>query len=296
MKVLVTGSSGLIGSAVVDALTAKGCEVERLRREPASAAPPYWNPEQGVVNLGEAPAIDAVIHLAGESIATGRWTAAKKARIRESRVRGTQLLAESLARLRRRPTVLISGSAVGIYGRRGDEELEETSPPGQGFLAEVCQQWEAATRPASDAGIRVVTIRLGVVLSPAGGTLKALRTPFKMGVGGRIGSGAQYMSWVSMRDVTEMIHYVMTSDAITGPVNLVSPHPVTNSQFTKALGRVWRRPTFCALPAAMARLAFGEMGDELLLASTRVRPRKLLAAGYPFRHPDLEEALRDLLR
>jgi hypothetical protein len=239
--------------------------------------------------------IDAVVHLAGENIAAGRWTAARKARIRDSRVKGTQLISETLAAMHRHPRVLVSASAIGYYGDRGSELLREESAPGTGFLPEVCGQWESATDPASRSGIRVVHIRLGFVLSSRGGALGKMLLPFKMGIGGKIGSGEQYMSWITLSDLCAAILHCIEAGTLHGPVNAVSPSPVTNLEFTKTLGRILSRPTIFPLPAFLARLALGEMADELLLASTRVDPVKLRNTGFAFQHPDLHSALSAVL-
>ncbi len=238
--------------------------------------------------------VDAVVHLAGENIAE-RWTAAKKARIRDSRVKGTQLLCETLTRLSSPPKVLVSASAIGYYGDRGEETLTDDSPPGRGFLPEVCRAWEAATEPARQQGLRVVQLRLGVVLSVAGGALAKMLPPFRLGLGGVLGSGRQYMSWIALDDVVGTLQHAVVTDALQGPTNAVAPRAVTNQEFTKTLGKVLGRPTAMPLPAFAARLMFGEMADELLLASARVQPTKLLASGYQFRYPELAEALRHLL-
>jgi hypothetical protein len=297
MKLLVTGASGLIGSALVPFLTTDGHRVTRLvRSQPRSGAVEVqWDPEAGVRDLASLEGLDAVVHLAGENIAAGRWTVEKKARIRDSRVKGTKTLCEALAQLSQPPKVLVSASAIGYYGDRGAELLWENSALGTGFLAEVCQAWEEATRPAMEKGIRVVLLRIGVVLSPAGGALAKMLLPFKLGLGGIIGSGKQYMSWIALDDVVGTIDHVLITDTLQGPVNAVAPHPVTNSEFTKTLRRVLRRPTLFPMPAFAARLAFGEMADELLLASTRVEPKRLIATEYRFRYPELEDALRHLL-
>jgi hypothetical protein len=243
--------------------------------------------------LVEAP--DAFVHLAGENIAAGRWTAARKARIRDSRVKVTRRLCESLARLSQPPKVVVSASAVGYYGDRSDEVLTEESPSGAGFLAQVCREWEAACGPAVQKGIRVVNLRTGMVLSAAGGMLPRILPPFRMGLGGRIGSGRQYMSWIALDDLVGVIVHALTCDRPAGPVNAVAPNPVTNLEFTRTLGRVLRRPTFFAVPAWAARLAFGEMAGALLLASARVEPARLAASGFVFRYPELEGALRHML-
>lgn len=297
MKILVSGSSGLVGSALVPFLTADGHRVIRLvraRPEPGKAEV-YWDPAAGRIDAAAIEGLDAVVHLSGESIASGRWTAEKKARIRDSRIKVTRLLSESLAGLAKPPKVYVCASAVGYYGNRGAELLKETSPPGTDFLAEVCRAWEASTEPAHGKGIRVVNLRTGVVLSAAGGALAKMLPPFRMGVGGKIGDGKQYMSWIEMEDLVGIISYALKSDALAGLVNAVTPNPVTNAEFTRTLGRVLRRPTIFPMPAFAARLAFGEMADALLLASQRVEPAKLLKAGYAFRYPELDSALRHLL-
>ena len=297
MKVLVSGSSGLVGSALVPFLTGGGHQVVRLvRSEPGpEASEVCWDPETGSIDRAGLKGVDAAVHLAGESIAAGRWTAARSARILESRVKGTRLLAETLAELEQPPKALVSASAVGYYGDRGEETLREESGSGSAFLSEVCRQWEAATEPAAAAGIRVVNLRFGVILASAGGALPRLLTPFRLGGGGTLGSGKQFMSWVALDDVVGSILHALTTEALRGPVNAVGPQAVTNREFTKALGRALGRPTLFPMPACAARLAFGEMADELLLASQRVEPAKLLASGYQFRFPDLEGALRHLL-
>ena len=289
MQVLVSGSSGLVGSALVAALEGAGYSVVRLVRRTPTAneirLDPAKDPPEG---------FDAVVHLAGESIA-GRWTAAKKAAIRDSRVQGTGTLAAALARTRRSPKVMVCASAIGIYGDRGDEVLREESAPGSDFLAEVSQQWEAATEPAARAGIRVVSLRFGVVLSPRGGALARMLPPFRMGAGGRIGSGSQWMSWITLDDVVGLIQHALATESLRGPVNTVSPNPVTNAQFTRTLGQVLHRPAVFPLPAFMVRLMFGEMGKALLLGSQRVDCGKLMASGFRFRHPELKPALEAIL-
>ena len=300
MKVLVTGSSGLIGSALIPSLTAEGHDVFRLVRPKSSSSQSgvseiRWDPAAGKIETAGLEGLDAVVHLAGESIATGRWTAEQKAKIRDSRIKGTELLCNTLARLAHPPKVMVSASAIGYYGDRGAESLREESPPGSGFLAEVSRQWEAATAAAAQKGVRVVIPRFGMVLSPAGGALAKMLPPFRMGAGGKLGSGKQYMSWVALNDAVGAIHHMLTNNLLKGPVNVVAPNSVTNFEFTKTLGRVLSRPTLAPVPAFAARLAFGEMADALLLASTRVEPAKLLNTGYRFRYPDLEGALRHLL-
>jgi len=296
MRILVIGSNGLIGRALIPVLDSAGHTTVRLVRTQGLATPSGipWNPSAGTISARDLEGFDAAVHLAGESI-VGRWTAAKKARILESRAQGTRVLCEALAELAHPPQVLVSASAIGYYGDRGDEVLTETSSAGTLFLSQVATAWEVATEPAARRGIRVVNLRLGFVLSAAGGGLAAMLTPFKMGAGGRSGSGRQYMSWIALDDVLGAILHVLTRDDLRGPVNAVAPFAVTNLEFTRTLGSVLRRPAICALPAFAARLAFGEMADNLLLASTRVAPARLLASGYEFRFPKLAEALRHVL-
>jgi uncharacterized protein (TIGR01777 family) len=296
MEILISGASGLIGSKLSPALTSAGHHVRHLVRSKAkaSAADVVWDPKADVLDSVALRGIEAFIHLAGENIA-GRWTAAKKAAIRDSRVRGTRILAEAISRMDRPPKVLICASAIGYYGDRGDEALTESSAPGAGFLPEVCKEWEAAAKPAADKGIRTVSLRFGVVLSPEGGALKKMLFPFKMGGGGVMGSGKQYWSWVDIDDVVGAAMYALSNDKLSGPVNVVSPNPATNREFTKALGKALSRPTIVPMPAFAARLAFGEMGDALLLASANVKPAKLQESGYAFKFPELEPALRHLL-
>ena len=295
MKILVTGASGLVGSALIPLLAGGGHEVARLGRSAPGAGDIRWDPNAAVLEASALEGFDGVIHLAGENIASGRWNAARKRRIKESRVLGTLLLAERLAGLERPPRVLVSASAVGFYGDRGDEELTEESPAGSGFLSEVCREWEAATEAAAGKGIRVVHARLGVVLSRDGGALAMMLTPFKLGAGGIVGSGRQYTSWITLDDTAAALAHLLATETVSGPVNLVAPAPVTNREFTKTLGRVLRRPTVFPLPGFVARVVFGEMADELLLGSTRVKPVNLLDSGYVFRHGSLEEGLRAVL-
>jgi uncharacterized protein (TIGR01777 family) len=297
MLVAVTGSTGLVGGALTPRLAAGGHQVVRLVRPATTALLPgeravSWDPAAGAIDSTGLVGVDAVVHLAGESIASGRWTEARKRRIRASRVGSTRLLAEALARLARPPRVLVAASATGYYGDRGDEVLREESAPGSGFLAGVCREWEAAAEPAARHGIRVVHLRIGLVLSRAGGALASLLTPFRLGAGGPVGSGAQYWSWITLDDLLGAILHALTTEALAGPVNAVAPNPVSNREFAKTLGRVLRRPALLRLPAFAARLVLGEMADALLLASARVVPARLQATGYAFRAPTLEGALR----
>jgi uncharacterized protein (TIGR01777 family) len=297
MKVLVTGSTGLIGSAIVRDLAGEGHVVTRLMRRSSAAEKDavLWDPDKGTVDCNGLTGYDAVVHLAGENIAGSSWTPEKKAMIRDSRVRGTGLLCESLSRLARPPATLVCASAVGYYGDRGNEILREDSPPGDGFLSEVCREWEEATGEIARAGVRVVHLRIGMVLSAEGGALAKMLPAFRAGVGGRIGSGEQYISWIALPDLVGVILHALSTDSLEGPVNAVAPQPVTNREFTKFLGRILGRPTITALPAFAAKLLFGEMADELLLASTRADPAKLIASEYRFRLPEAEGALRHLL-
>ena len=262
---------------------------------PPGSAAARWDPEAGTLGRAALEGLEAVVHLAGENIASGGWTAARKARIRQSRVEGTALLARTLASLDRPPAVLACASAIGYYGDRGDDALTEESPPGAGFLASVCRDWEAAATPAVEAGIRVLHLRFGVVLSAAGGALAKMLGPFRMGMGGPIGSGRQYVSWIALDDVLGAISHLLSSRTLRGPVNVASPKPVTQLEFARTLGRVLGRPTVLAVPAFGMRLMFGEMATEVLLASQRLEPARLLSSGYEFRYPELEPALRHVL-
>lgn len=300
MNVLISGSTGLVGSALVSALTADGQQVARLARRRGNGALPevLWDPAGGTIDgdaLEAAGPFDAVVHLAGESIAAGRWTPEQKARIRDSRVRGTRVLASALSRLPAKPAVFACASAVGFYGNRGDEVLTEASPAGSGYLASVCREWEAAARPATDAGIRVSHLRLGPVLSREGGALTQMVPVFKMGAGGPLGSGRQWMSWVDLTDVVGAFRHVLETVGLSGPVNLVAPNPVTNRDFTRALGRALGRPAIVPAPAFALRMLMGEMADALLLSGQRVLPTRLQETGYRFQYSQLEDALRHAL-
>jgi uncharacterized protein len=297
LRVLVTGSTGFVGSALVPFLAAGGHRVTRLVRTlPRRGRDEIqWGPEAGFVDAARLEGLDGVIHLAGESIATSRWTAEKKAMIRDSRVNGTRLLCDALAGLKQPPKVLVCASAIGYYGDRGDELLTEESAPGTGFLAEVCREWEAATQSVEQKGIRVVRLRFGMVLSPTGGAMAKLLPPFKKGLGGVLGTGRQYLSWIALDDLVDVIAHALTTETLQGPVNAVAPNPVTNREFTRTLGRVIGRFTLFPMPVVAVRLIFGELADELLLASQRVQPTRLLATEHRFQYPDLEGALRHLL-
>jgi uncharacterized protein (TIGR01777 family) len=296
-RIVVTGSTGLVGRRLIRELEQADATVIRAVRRPVQDSPRelFWNPESGEIDAGRLDEVDAVVHLAGENIAGHRWTESFKQRIRDSRVKGTRLLSETIARADAKPKALVCASAIGYYGDRGDEALVESAAPGDDFLARVCSDWEAACQPARDAGVRVVNLRIGVVLSAEGGALKKMLTPFKLGLGGRIGDGRQFMSWIALDDVVGAIQFVLANPSMVGPVNVVSPQSVSNSEFTRTLGRVLHRPTIFPMPAFAARLAFGEMADALLLSSTRVVPQALTSTGYAYRWPQLEGALRHLL-
>ena len=297
MKILISGSHGLVGKALVRSLIKDDHEVISLvRRAPQTGTPEIeWHPNHGRLNPPDLEGFDAVFHLAGESIASGRWNDEKKRAIRDSRVKGTSLLSQTLAQLSKPPSVFISASAIGYYGNRGDEVLTEASAPGKDFLSSVCVEWEEATRSATEKGIRTVTARFGIILDPEGGALGKMLTPFRMGIGGRVGDGRQWMSWIALEDVVNGLKFLMRDQAVSGPVNFVSPYPVTNAEFTKTLGHVLSRPTFFPVPAFGARLAFGEMADALLLSSQRVEPSVLVNRGFAPFWPRLEPALKYLL-
>jgi uncharacterized protein (TIGR01777 family) len=291
----VTGASGLIGSALVPSLEAAGHRVLRVTRGRAGPGQTRWDPATQTIDHAAFEGIDGAIHLAGENIAE-RWTENHKRAILESRRQGTRLLAETMARLNPRPRFLIAASAIGIYGNRGDETLTERSLPGTGFAAEVAQVWENSSVPAQDAGIRVARLRFGLVLTAAGGVLGKMLPPFRVGLGGKLGDGKQYMSWISMLDLIGIVHHVIGAQELSGPINATSPNPVTNEEFTRTLGRVLERPTPFPVPAMVLRAMFGQMADEVVLGGARVLPEKLEQIGFGFRFPQLEPALRAALR
>lgn len=293
LRIAVTGSTGLIGSALVRRLQSDGHQVTRLvrSRPAADSSDVLWNPESGEFDAVRLDGYDAVIHLAGEPVSE-RWTAEHKAAIRTSRVVGTRLLAEGLAALPNPPKTLLSASAVGYYGNRGDEQLDEGSGSGNDFLSGVAREWEAATETAAKAGIRVVITRFGIALSPEGGALARLLPPFKMGGGGKLGSGKQYVSWIALSDLVEAIVFLLHRPELSGAFNVTAPEPVTNAVMSETLGHVLGRPSKITVPAFALRMMFGEMADGALLASQRVLPKRLLEAGFQFRYPQMESALR----
>lgn len=302
MRIAITGSSGLIGAALAARLEASGHRVRRMLRtgragevgDPGGDAA-WWNPDKGYLDAKALEGVDAVVNLAGRPVAGHRWSAAEKARIRDSRITGTRLLAARMAEMARPPSVFVSASAVGYYGSRGDLPLEEGESPGSDFLAIVCRDWEAAAAPAAKAGVRVVHPRFGAVLDPGGGMLARLLPPFRLGLGGAIADGTAWLSWITLEDAVGALTAALLKDRLSGPVNTVAPEPVTNREFTRALAAVLRRPAVLPLPAAAVRLLFGEMGTTLLLASQRCLPAKLTRAGHAFKHPEITAALRDIL-
>src|SRR3990167_10380818 len=296
MKILITGSTGLIGSKLIPLLSDEGHSVTRLTRTRSGTSlnTAYWDPESGEIEAGKLEGHDAVLHLAGENIA-GRWTRKKKSRIEDSRVKGTMRLSRTLAGLDSKPGVVVAASGVGYYGDRGNQVLTEDSGPGGGFLARLSIRWEDALSPARDAGIRVVNMRLGMVLTPEGGALGKMLTPFRLGLGGRMGGGEQYWSWIAIDDALSAIYHSIVSEDLRGPVNFTAPKPVTNAQFTEALGEALGRPAFFHVPEFALRALLGEMADEMLLSSTRAVPSRLLGSGFTFRYADLPRALTHLL-
>ena len=296
MNILISGSSGLIGTALNDYLTKSGHTIYSMDRSPHSDSPFYWQPDKNIISFDESIHIDTVINLAGSNISDGKWTEAKKKEIFDSRINSTKLLAEYIAKLSSPPKVFIAASAIGFYGDSGDEQVDENSTAGSDFLAHVAKKWEEATKTAVDAGIRTVNLRTGIVLSPHGGALGKMLLPFKLALGGVVGSGKQYMSWVSIDEVSHIIEFILKTESINGPLNMVSPKPVTNYEFTKCLGKALSRPTLFPMPAIIAKLIFGEMADALLLSSTRVQPSKLINSGYEFINSDLLKTLTTILK
>jgi uncharacterized protein len=295
LRILMSGASGLIGSALLPSLEANGYEVTRLvRKGPSAAGEIAWNPAQPL-DPELVSGFDSVIHLSGESI-LGRWTEAKKKRIVESRVGTTRTLSEALVKAAQRPRSFLCASAVGYYGTRGDEILDEQSSSGKQFASELARRWEAATQPAADAGIRMVPLRFGAVLSKQGGALRQMLLPFRLGLGGKTGDGRQWMPWVAIADAVDAILWILNHESLSGAVNLVSPNPVPNAEFAKTLAEVLARPAFFSIPAFAVKLAFGEMGEEILLGSQRVDPAKLIASGYVFQQPDLRKTLEEILK
>jgi uncharacterized protein (TIGR01777 family) len=297
-RIALTGGSGLIGQRLRAALVLNGDRVVPFVRDRARApaGARFWNPSAGELAAADLEGIDAVVHLAGEPIASGRWTAARKRRILESRTHSTQLLSEVLSRLEHPPSVLVSASAIGVYGDRGETWLDEMSEPGTGFLPDVCVAWERAVEPARAAGVRVALARIGIALSPEGGALAQTLPLFRVGLGGRLGNGRQYMSWIGIDDLVAALQHAIECAALAGPFNAVAPNPVTNAEFTRVLARVLARPALLAVPSFALRLALGEMGQALLLDGARIAPHRLESTGFQFQHPDLEQALRLLLR
>ncbi len=293
MKVLITGATGLLGSALVPYLRDQGFHVTRLVRyhNELSDDKILWNPNSGYSTTNHLEGFDIIINLAGENIASGRWTKEKKERIYNSRIQSTLFLSKALSNLKNPPKIFLNASAMGYYGDRGDEILTETSGPGTGFLAKVCKDWEESTQHLQKIGIRVVLLRFGMVLSKEGGALEKMKTPFKLGLGGILGSGAQYMSWILIEELCRVVLFTIETDEIKGAINVATPNPVTNREFTKSLGAVLNRPTFMWVPAAIVKLIFGEMGIEMLLSSIRMQPRKLLDAGFTFVYPHIKPAL-----
>jgi hypothetical protein len=296
MRILVTGATGLIGNALIPLLEARGHEILRLTRHASRESDIEWNPEADQLDLSGAGKLNGVVHLAGENIAEGRWTHRKKERILSSRKNGTRLLSDALAAMAEPPGVLVSASGINYYGTHTDSErIDEDSPAGTGFLSEVCQKWEQATFPAGQAGIRVCRLRIGMVLTPAGGALKKMITPFRLGLGGRIGNGRQRTGWITIDDLTGMIEHALGDERWQGAVNAVAQKPVSNSNFTKQLARALRRPAIFPVPALLVRILFGEMANDTVLADLPVYSRRLIDLDYKLRHPELAGALEHLL-
>jgi len=296
MNILITGASGLIASALEKSLTKAGHTIYKMDRSRQSSAPFNWCPAEGIIHYDESKGIHAVINLAGSNISDGRWTDKKKKEIFESRIKSTELLSETLSKLKSPPKTFISASAIGFYGETGNNKVNEEDLDGDDFLATVAKNWEQATIPAINAGIRTVNIRTGIVLSTQGGALKQMLLPFKLGLGGIVGNGKQYMSWVSINDVTRIIEFILNTDSVKGPLNMVAPEAVTNYEFTKSLGNALKRPTLFPLPNIGVRILFGEMGDALLLTSIRVTPTKLLNHGYNFTNHKLSDTFNSLFK
>jgi uncharacterized protein len=295
MKILISGASGLIGTHLIPTLKAKGHEIFSLvRKTPKSSDEIRWDAKEGFSDSEQAKLenFDAVIHLAGDNVASENWSPEKKRRIRESRTVGTRVLVDALRKTQNPPKIFVSASATGFYGNRGDEVLTEESPKGEGFLPEVCDEWEREAHKAEDFGARTTFLRTGVVLTKDGGALEKMLTPFKFGVGGTVGSGKQWMSWIALDDVLDIYHFALETDALRGAVNTTAPNPVTNEAFTEALGKALHRPTVVPVPEFAIKLLFGEMGERLLLEGQKVLPKKLLDAGFEFKFPNLEEALQ----
>lgn len=297
MKVLITGASGLLGTELQKSFAEKGYEMLLAsRKEPVDDRHIQWTIDEGFAEPERLEGVDVVVHLAGENVSGLRWTDEKKKAIRDSRVLGTRSVVEAISKLKNKPKTFIASSAIGFYGERGDEEVTESSSPGDNFLAEVCKAWEAESRRAEDAGIRTVLLRTGIVLSKDGGALGTMLLPFKLGVGGVVGSGKQWMSWISLDDEIAVINFVIEHENIRGAVNAVSPNPVTNHDFTKTLGEVLYRPTFLPLPEFAVSMVFGEMGDVLLLTSTKVMPKRLEDAEFQFKYADLKQAIEHAVK
>lgn len=297
MKVLISGASGLVGKKLVKTLEDKGWDVARLvRQKETSDNEIQWNPEEGQIQVEKLNGFDAMVHLSGDNLSSGRWTEDKKRKIRDSRIGSTLLLTTALQELEKKPEVFVCASAIGYYGNRGDEIMTESSEPGEDFLSWVCRDWERAVDPATVAGVRAVNLRIGMVLSGKGGALKKMLPGFAAGLAGNLGDGNQYVSWIDINDLVNIISFAIENKEVVGPVNCVAPDPVKNKDFTKTLAKVLSRPAVIHAPAFGLRIAFGEMADAIILSSTRVMPERLTALGFAFEHPTLEQALRHVLR